>query len=448
MTSTTAPEVVTVGLEQAPPSSAFLCLEDILLQAAHRLPDVPKRRRERERGLRNLLEWLHSFPGDNWQQRWESAGCDTAGADWGQQGLKPYWKSVQGSASIALVVLGVVRPSLPWLRSATPPHLFITYRSVVDGAVFTDMDSWLKTLELSKTSHMLALNALTLVRIRTGTALRQITAAQFLQVDSEWRALRGRSRAMGVAWQALQACGALAGEPADYRALMLKGQLTISQLVDTYGITNRAIRQLFVDYLTERSAAVDYTSMVGVAGMLIRNFWSDIERHHPGLDSLDLPADITEAWKQRLRRLPGGRERQNYYAHLTAVRGFYLDLAQWAVTEPERWAIWVCPSPVTAAETKGLKKQHHRRQSQMHQRTRTLAPRLNTLVSGAERTRQETAALLAAATVAHEGELLEVNGKTYRRVVRGYYGDKSRPSVEDVETGGVVRLHRAEERAF
>ncbi|MFF2317960.1 hypothetical protein ACFVTE_17020 [Arthrobacter sp. NPDC058097] len=339
MTATVAGELLTAPAEAAPPSGALLSIDDIILQAANQLPDIPKRRRERERGLRYLLEWLDSFPGDNWQQRWESAGCDAAGMSWGQQDLSPYRRSLQGSASIALIVLGVIRPSLCWLRSATPPHLFITYRSTVDARVFADLDSWLKTLELSKTSHMLTLNALALVRLRTGTPLLQLTAAQFLQIDSEWRSLRGRSRAMNVAWQALQASGALAGEPADYRALTLKGQLTVAQLVDSHGIENRCIRQLFVDYLTERSAAVDYTSLVGVAGMLVRNFWTDIQRHHPGLDSLNLPGDVTAAWKQRLRHLPGGRERKDYFAILTAVRGFYLDLAQWAVTEPERWAI-------------------------------------------------------------------------------------------------------------
>ncbi|MFF2317961.1 tyrosine-type recombinase/integrase [Arthrobacter sp. NPDC058097] len=84
----------------------------------------------------------------------------------------------------------------------------------------------------------------------------------------------------------------------------------------------------------------------------------------------------------------------------------------------------------------------------MHQRTRTLAPRLNTLISVAEKKRRDTAALLEAATAAREGALLTINGKRYRRVARGYYGDRSRPSVEDIETGSITRLHRAEERAF
>jgi hypothetical protein len=56
------------------------------------------------------------------------------------------------------------------------------------------------------------------------------------------------------------------------------------------------------------------------------------------------------------------------------VRAFYLDLAQWAVTGPEKWAVWACPPPVSAAETAGQFKQKHRRKARMDQRTRTLAP--------------------------------------------------------------------------
>lgn len=430
------------------PPGALLAAAAIIAQAAEQLNDRPTRCRERARGVTDLLDWLGSFPGGDWQQRWEAAGCDQAGRAWGQQGLNPYRRSLQGSASIALVVLDVVRPSMSWLRTATPPHLFITYRSVVDSDAFARLDAWLTTVQLSKTSHMLALNALTLLRIRTGTPLLQVTATQFLHVDSEWKALRGRTRAMGVAWKALQACGALDGEPADYQALLLEGQRTVTELVDAHGITDAAIRSLFIDYLTERSAAVDYQTLTNLVRVLVRNFWSDIERHHPGLATISLPADIAAAWKQRLRFLPGGRERRDYFLHLTAVRGFYLDLAQWAVTEPERWAAWACPSPVSAAETKGLTKQKHRTRARMHQRTRTLAPWLSALAAAADQERRHTAALLEAASQAEEGEILTVGGKTYQRTGGGFYSDRARPSVEDLEARSVIRLHRREEKAF
>ena len=61
-----------------------------------------------------------------------------------------------------------------------------------------------------------------------------------------------------------------------------------------------------------RQPALDYTSLDSPATMLGRLFWADLERHHPGIASLHLPAGVATAWKQRLRtvtrtvRVPAG----------------------------------------------------------------------------------------------------------------------------------------------
>ncbi|MFD7687815.1 hypothetical protein [Streptomyces sp. NPDC059781] len=48
--------------------------------------------------------------------------------------------------------------------------------------------------------------------------------------------------------------------PARLKTVMLPGQLTPAALVDRQGITCAAIRDLLVDYLTERAVDVDYTT--------------------------------------------------------------------------------------------------------------------------------------------------------------------------------------------
>ena len=63
------------------------------------------------------------------------------------------------------------------------------------------------------------------------------------------------------------------------------------------------IRDLLVDYLRERQPALDYTSLESLAYFLGKLFWADLERHHPGIDSLHLPAEVADAWKQRLRTM-------------------------------------------------------------------------------------------------------------------------------------------------
>jgi hypothetical protein len=136
-------------------------------------------------------------------------------------------------------------------------------------------------------------------------------------------------------------------------------------MIDRYGLACRPVRDLLADYLRERQPALDYTSLNSLANFLGKLFWADLERHHPGIDSLALPRDVADSWKRRLRTMPRTTtstcgqtaietvERINYRECLTPVRAFYLDLAHWAVEEPGRWARWVAPCPV-GAEAHGL----------------------------------------------------------------------------------------------
>ncbi len=58
---------------------------------------------------------------------------------------------------------------------------------------------------------------------------------------------------------------------------------------------------------------------------------------------------MAAAWKARLATKPDGTPRLGIHGILVIVRAFYLDLAQWAVTD-SYWAPWVAPSPVNRAE--------------------------------------------------------------------------------------------------
>jgi len=140
------------------------------------------------------------------------------------------------------------------------------------------------------------------------------------------------------------------------------GQLTPAELVDRYRLQCRPVRDLLVDYLAHRSVGLDYTSLQSLTNSLALRFWADLERHHPGVDSLRLPAEVITDWKTRLatkvvrKRLPDGsfREftepRRNAIAIKTQVRALYLDLAESAVEGPGRWAAWAAPCPISEAE--------------------------------------------------------------------------------------------------
>ena len=95
--------------------------------------------------------------------------------------------------------------------------------------------------------------------------------------------------------------------------------------------------------------AMDFSSLQHLSYLLGKLFWADLEAHHPGVDSLTLSREAAAAWKQRVmtrtitKTTPDGQTvtttsaRLDGRAVLTAVRAFYLDIAEWADDDPARW---------------------------------------------------------------------------------------------------------------
>ena len=115
---------------------------------------------------------------------------------------------------------------------------------------------------------------------------------------------------------------------------------------------------VLVDYLRERQPAVDLSTLQHLAYLFGKLFWADLEVHHPGIDSLQLPRDVAAAWKQRVLTRPKATKGQGQVllprldgrSVLTAVRAFYLDLAEWADDDPARWGPWAVRCPVSASD--------------------------------------------------------------------------------------------------
>ena len=153
---------------------------------------------------------------------------------------------------------------------------------------------------------------------------------------------------------------------------------------------------------------LDHTTLRDLAFSLAGLFWRDLERHHPGIRSLNLSPEVAAAWKQRVliktRQVAGPdgqisavQERRAGGLHnLAAVRAFYLDIAQWAMEDPARWAPWAAPCPIRA-EDLARQKEIRARKSRMDQRTRERLPVLPVLVARVNDMRTMTAARLATA---------------------------------------------------
>ena len=171
-----------------------------------------------------------------------------------------------------------------------------------------------------------------------------------------------------------------------------RGQPTCEQLIDRYRIACRPVRDVLVDYLRERQPSVDFSSLQRLAYLLGKLFWADLEAHHPGIDSLqaaprgrrgmEAAGDDPHPHHDRSRpasRSSGDRPRLDGRSVLTAVRAFYLDLAEWADDDPARWGPWAVRCPVSASDA-SHKKDRSRRKSRMDQRTRERLPVLPALV--------------------------------------------------------------------
>lgn len=415
-------------------------------------------------GAHRLLDWLGQLPGGGWQQRWEHAEA-LLGPRW------LTWSAAMGEpatlsgdsyrASLTrglacLLRMRLVRPSYPFLTRYRPTTTFAVVRALVSPELFTGAAAAARARGgHSQDAISKALNVLTAIVIHTGGSLAEVTTGDLVALQSATARSRGRARdGSHTAWQMMVDLGVFPPH-STLRAALQTGRRTTAELVDRHGIADERIRELLIRYLDERRPALDYSTFRGLVGRLAGAFWADIEGHHPGIDTLNLPREVTDAWKQRLRLPQRGGSRPTPQRHtdtLITVRAFYLDIAEWALSDPS-WVPWALPSPVRKSDTAGAAKQRRATTARMHQRTRERLPRLPRLVDTAERWKHDQAALLHTASHTEPGAVFEHAATRYQRV-----GSGSRPAapnhrpahliIEDPATGARTDLTITEDEAF
>jgi integrase-like protein len=398
--------------------------------------------KQRVLGLTSLLDWLEDQPGDSWQDRWLASGADSAGRGWRE--VPAGWLASRGqysdarlgrlsAALLTVICADVVRPGMSWFAGSVMRggHLVTGMQSARDAEGFARLRELCgRDPNVSPEARAHVLHRGAVIVGAKGGLLRQITVGDVIELlDAESSA---HAKPMGHGpgfYRILHQMGILdASAPQTLRELTGSRQRTPAELVDRYDLACRPVRDLLVDYLKERQPALDYSSLRKLSAALAGGFWKDLERHHPGISSLHLPAQVSEAWKQRLRsrqktivtstgaKAAATVERTSYRQCLTPVRAFYLDLAQWAIEEPGRWAAWAVPCPVGAEEINQRKAARHRK-SRMDARTRERLPVLPVLVRAIDERRKNAGELLQAARRAHPGETFTTAGQTLTRSV-------------------------------
>jgi hypothetical protein len=422
-------------------------------------------------GIGALLDWLEDQDGGSWQHRWLASGAEALGARWLQ--LPAQWlhrhaghpdrrATTLPRALVTAICGDIVRPSVAWLVAARcdtqlgramaayrDPPGFARLAELCDRGDGGPVPKNARSHTLRRAAAILAANGGTLAGIQVGDLLELL--------DTE-AAVLGAARAEAAAcYRLLRQLGIFGpAAPARLRELRTAGQRTPEEMIDRHNLACRPIRDLLVDYLRERQPGMDYGSLEQLARRL-GMFWADLEAHHPGIDSLHLSAEVADAWKQRMQTkqktitTADGRktvietERICHREFLTPVRAFYLDLAQWAVEDPGRWARWVAPCPIGPAETIQGKVQRHRK-SRMDARTRERLPVLPVLVRCAAQQHADATELLHAARNARPGDIITAAGQTLAR--RATSGAADAPWAEDMATGQRRNLTLEEDRAF
>ena len=438
-----------------------------ILALLPQLPDWPAatvHRTRRLKGAGTILDWLNAHPGEGWQDRWTVSGADRD-TSWiellapgdTRQAVTKRQEHIAGLG--CLLACRVVLPSYDFLAAYRAKGLLSQVREIMRPDMFARLENAAAERGMSGRDKGDALCVISKIVLHTGTDVDALTPGDVLEMFA-WSVHANPPRrqvpGLHAAWDLLGAIG-VTPPGTTLRSAQRRGQRTTAELVDDYGISCRPVRDVLVRYLDERRPALDYKTLAGLAGELAGTFWADIERHHPGIDTLHLPGEIAQAWKERARVITDAdgttRDRKNIHALLMRVRSFYLDIQQWALEDPS-WVPWAVPSPVRRNDTQGYEKARRKTTAEMHQRVRERLPHLPALADAAGRCLAETAALLAAAAGCEPGEVFDHAGTRYRRKALKSDGLSARhqgnPSVtaENLVTGKTVNLTRLEDEAF
>jgi integrase len=429
------------------------------------LQDAANRTR-RATGTFRLLSWLATFPGRTWQARWEACGAEQSLTDWREAPTRHVLdtadrpltlKGARNSTSVglsALLWLGVIRPGYEFLFASRFKQTYRYFRAVTDPEFFAAASSACAHASRREHHESDMLNHLSRIVMHTGRSPRDLRPDDVLQYHAAVVRTR-QATSMSLTWDVLRTTGVFPSDTPPLRVVRQRGQRTVTEMVDSYDVVCQPVREVLIRYLNERAPSLDYSSLRGLAGNLVGAFWKDLEEHHPGISSLRLSPEAARGWRERALLRRGhhlkGLARMDPFQVLFVVRAFYLDIAQWALNDPD-WVPWAAPSPVREADVRGSMKHQRRRRDRMHRRTRTLAPQLPQLVHSVEARLRYLERLQAAASEAPVGATFAIDGDQFERIqtlaeARGLPGAR-RLRVRRLADGEHLDLTRDEEDAF
>lgn len=396
------------------------------------------------RAVNDWLDWLETFPGVSYQEKWLACGAETTGRSWAVL-CAPTRPGQERAARAfeAVICAGAIRPTYRFLFQVWSRRLWSTWREEHDQVLFARL-AHLEGVAGDQMADVLI--GLARLSIRTGKTLPQLTCDDLLEFRTEMLTVKGEHNKVSCATLYFlgRQIGLFSEGPEEFWALRTVTARSPAEIVAGYGITSPVMAGLLTEYLAERRPALDYGSFTNLAQQLCRLFWRDIELAHPGIDTHRLTRDQIEAWKQRVKTLPDGRTRQRFTTVFLTVRCLYLDINHWANDHPERWATWATPSPITRQDVRSVSHQWRAETARMHARVRELVPQLPALVHTVRSDRNLAAETLSVARATPTDGELSVGAATFTRLGSGKRIDAVRlRSADGAVTDAVFVEHAA-----
>ncbi|NEW75222.1 hypothetical protein [Streptomyces rhizosphaericus] len=370
-----------------------------------------------------ILDWLAAHPGGGWQERWRAADADSGKEFVLAAVLGDDQSEGQRNGLVAglncLMMSRIVLPGYAFLRGYKALRLFKDLQHMFPDGDLDTMRNHGVGLGMAPRHVDEGLRLISAMILHTGRDLHELTAEDIFHVRALGRRLRGE--AFIGTHSPGNCCGASASSSPRRPSRTLCGMAggRRPNWSTPTASSPRRSGTCWCRYLDERRPGVDYGSFRGLVRELAGVFWSDIEAHHPGIDTLRLPDDVVDGWKQRLVTYVHSKsgeveERRGRIAVMMRVRGFYLDIQEWAHEDPF-WAQWAVPSPITRGDGAGNHKIYKQTTARMHQRVRERLPHLPLLIQTAWRVHREAAALLEAARVTPPNGIFEHGGTSHVR---------------------------------
>ncbi|WP_161598166.1 tyrosine-type recombinase/integrase [Curtobacterium flaccumfaciens] len=389
---------------------------------------VPRRGGRPGAFLRMFLEYLETQPGETWQERWAASGLEDD-ADWMQTAMTAmnaargtnYDNGMTAGMVAWAAAVDAIRPSLEWMHRAhselrSLPDCVLGHRDQAGRDLIVSTIAEHSPRDVVRVRHTTHANH-QLARVLAHTGKHSIADVSPADLIDDRERARGRRKQIptGAAYNAMSRAGLLHEDaPTRFINTRRTGQRSVEDLVDRTGIQNQRVRDFFVDYFRARSVGLDYSSLSGMIGFLVKNFWCEIESLRPGKETMEVEPALFEEWRDRIQIIRhgthAGKPRKDTTVLLVHVRRLYFDINDWAQADPERYGDLATRNPVPAEATRARAKQMRRRRSESHERTRERLPLLPTLLAHVERGRRWASAVLEAVQDREPGDQFIVDG--------------------------------------